>query len=120
MKIENTGIEDTIIDIVPLDHILGKHAFIRGEQWDYERVTYDYRIDSQEKNVTYYIRIQAEAIKGDVDSKTAVLKLKTPLLGKHHYPHGIEYGEEENFPKNLVERAHNLVKEAQKEISQHS
>lgn len=120
MKIENTGIEDTVIDIIPLDHILGKHAFIRGENWDYERVTYDYRIDSQEKNVTYYIRIQGEAIKGDVDSKDAVIKLKTPLLGKHYYPHGIEYGEEENFPKNLVERAHNLVNAAQEEISKHT
>lgn len=120
MKIENTGIDETVIDIVPLDHILGKHAFIRGENWDYERVTYDYRIDSQEKNVTYYIRIQGEAIKGDVDRKDAVIKLKTPLLGKHYYPHGIEYGEEENFPKNLVERAHNLVIAAQKEISEHT
>lgn len=116
MKLENTGIDNTVIDITPLDHIMGKHAFIRGEQWDYERVTYDYKINSQEKNVTYYIRIQGEAIEGDVDSKDAVIKLKTPLLGKHYYPHGIEYGEEENFPKNLIERAYNLVKDAQKEV----
>lgn len=119
MRIENTGIDNTVIDIKTLDHILGKHAFIRGEQWDYERVTYDYKINSQEKNVVYYIRIQGEAIEGDVDRRDAVIKLKTPLLGKHYYPHGIEYGEEENFPKNLVERAHNLVKDAQKELDEH-
>ena len=109
MKLENTGIDNKVIDIVPLNHIMGKHAFILGEHWDYERVTYDYKINSQEKNVTYYIRIQGEAIEGDVDKKDAVIKLKTPLLGKHYYPHGIEYGEDENFPKNLIERANKLV-----------
>jgi len=116
MKLENLGIDDKVIDITPLDHIMGKHAFIRGENWDYERVSYDYKIKSQEKNVTFYIRIQGEAIEGDVDSKTAIIKLKTPLLGKHYYPHGIEYGEEENFPKNIVERANQLVKTVNEEL----
>jgi len=116
MKLENTGIDNKVIDLVPLDHIMGKHAFIRGENWDYERVTYDYKINSQEKNVTYYIRIQGEAIEGDVDKKDAVIKLKTPLLGKHYYPHGIEYGEDENFPKNLIERANKLVISANEEL----
>lgn len=116
MKLENTGIDNKVMDINPLDSIMGKHAFIRGENWDYERVTYDYKIQSQEKNVTYYIRIQGEAVEGDVDKKTAVIKLKTPLLGKHYYPHGIEYGEEENFPKNIVERANQLVINANKDL----
>src|SRR5699024_1254631 len=105
MKLENLGIDDKVIAVTPLDKIMGTHGFIRGENWDYERVTYDYKISSQEKNVTFYVRIQGEAIEGDVDSRTAVIKLKTPLLGKHYYPHGIEYGEEENFPKDTVERA---------------
>src|SRR5699024_6352488 len=116
MRLENTGLEDTTIDITPLDRVMGQHAFIRGENWDYERVTYDYKINSQEKNVTYYIRIQGEAIEGDVDSKDAIIQLKTPLLGKHYYPHGIEYGEEENFPKNLIERANNLIATVKKEV----
>src|SRR5690625_3240616 len=120
MKLENTGIDNKVIDITPLDHIMGKHAFIKGESWDYERVTYDYKINSQEKNVTYYIRIQGEAIEGDVDKGDAVMKLKTPLLGKHYYPHGIEYGEEENFPKNLIERAKKLVVAANADLENHT
>lgn len=119
MRIENTGIDNKVIDIITLDRILGQHAFIRGENWDYERVSYDYRIDSQEKGITFYIRIQGEAIEGDVDSKDAVIKLKTPLLGKHYYPTGIEYGEEENFPKNLVERANKLVIDANAALEPH-
>lgn len=120
MYIENTGIDDKVVDILPLNHIMGKHAFILGESWDYDRVTYDYKINSQEKNITYFVRIQAEAISGDVDKKNAVMRIKTPFIGKHYYPHGIEYGEEENFPKNLVERATNLIKEAYKELEPHT
>src|SRR5699024_11075597 len=116
MRLENTGIEDTIIDIKPLSHIMGNHAFIKGEQWDYERVTYDYKVASKEKNVFYYICIQGTAVEGNIDSRNAVVKLRTPLLGKHYYPHGIEYGEDENFPENLVERAHRLVVKAREDI----
>lgn len=119
MYLENTGIDNAVVDLIPLDHLMGTHAFIRAENWDYERVTFDYRINSQEKNVTYYIRIFGEAIEGDVDKRDAVIKLKTPVIGKHYYPHGIEYGEEENFPKNIVERAQNLLKDLQKDIEKH-
>lgn len=119
MRLENTGIEDVMIDVKPLDHITGLHAFIRADQWDYERVTYDYRIDSKEKNITYYIRVQGYAVEGDVDRGNAVIKLLTPLLGKHYYPHGVEYGEGENFPENLVERANNLVTKLAEEINQY-
>lgn len=119
MRLENTGIEDMTIDVKPLSHIMGKHAFILGESWDYERVTYDYKIGSKEKNITYYIRIQGYAIEGDVDRGNAVMQLKTPLLGKHYYPHGVEYGEDENFPENLVERANNLVIKAKEELEQY-
>ncbi|GIO26039.1 YugN family protein [Ornithinibacillus bavariensis] len=116
MKLENLGIEDTVVDLKPLDHIMGKHAFIRAGQWDYERVTYDYKIGSNETNVTYYIRVQGYALEGDVDRKDAVIKLLTPLLGKHYYPHGIEYGEEENFPENLVERARKILQSLSEEL----
>ncbi|WP_156290450.1 YugN family protein [Oceanobacillus salinisoli] len=116
MKIENTGIEDAVLDLKPLDHLTGKHAFIRAGQWDYERVTYDYKIGSKEKNITYYIRIQGYAIEGDVDSGDAVIKLLTPLLGKHYYPHGVEYGEGEEFPESMVERAKTLLSKVAEEL----
>ncbi|MEN2766565.1 YugN family protein [Ornithinibacillus xuwenensis] len=118
MKLENLGIEDTVVDLKPLDHIMGKHAFIRAGQWDYERVTYDYKIGSNENNITYYIRIQGYALEGDVDRGNAVIKLLTPLLGKHYYPHGVEYGEEENFPENLVERANKILEKVSDELKE--
>lgn len=76
------------------------------------------RLAQQKKNVTYYIRIQGYAIEGDVDRGDAVIKLMTPLLGKHYYPHGIEYGEEE-FSENLIERANKLITKAKEELIQY-
>lgn len=51
MRFENTGIEDTVIDVQVLDHVTANLAFIRAGQWDYERVTYDYKIGSNEKTL---------------------------------------------------------------------
>ncbi|CEI84415.1 hypothetical protein J18TS1_13630 [Oceanobacillus oncorhynchi subsp. incaldanensis] len=116
MRFENTGIEDTIIDVQVLDHVTANLAFIRAGQWDYERVTYDYKIGSNEEGITYYIRVQGYAIEGDVDKRNAVIKLMTPLLGKHYYPHGVEYGEEENFPESVVERTNTLLAKLSDEL----
>ncbi|MFD1018049.1 YugN family protein [Thalassobacillus hwangdonensis] len=116
MRLEGTGIEELIVEQKPLDHILNKNGFIRGGQWDYERVTYDYKIGSHEKNITYYIRIQGFVIEGDVDRGNGVFQLMTPLLGRHYYPHGVEYGEEEGFSPDLINRAKSLIANAQETL----
>lgn len=116
MRIENPGIEGAVVEIRPLDHLMGKHGFVRAGQWDYERVTYDFKIGSTEKNITYYIRIQGRAIEGEVDRRDAQIKLMTPLLAKHYYPHGLEYGPDEEFSQSLIERAHTLVGKIEAEI----
>ncbi|GAE91766.1 phenylalanyl-tRNA synthetase alpha subunit [Gracilibacillus boraciitolerans JCM 21714] len=117
MKFTETGIEDILIDLKPLDHAMEKANFIRAGQWDYERVTYDYKIGSPEKNITYYIRVQGYAIEGDVDRGDAVIKLLTPLLGKHYYPTGIEYGgDKEEFPETTIERAAKLLANARQNM----
>lgn len=117
MRITDTEIEETIIDLKPLDHIMETTAFIRAGQWDYERVTYDYKVGSAEENITYYIRVQGHAIEGDVDRGNAVIKLGTPMLGKHYYPHGVEYGEEEGFPESLIDRTKRLLTKISKELN---
>ncbi|PWU68975.1 MULTISPECIES: YugN family protein [Gracilibacillus] len=116
MKIQDTGLEELLIDLKPLDDGMERANFVRAGQWDYERVTYDYKIGSPEENVTYYIRMQGYAVEGDVDRGDAVIKLLTPLIGKHYYPHGIEYGEEEDFPTTTVERAKKILKNVKENI----
>ena len=54
------------------------------------------------KEGTYYLRIFGYTTDGDVDTRDATMNLKKPVIGKHYYPHGVEYGEEEHFPKSLL------------------
>jgi hypothetical protein len=107
MKFENTGIENLTVDLNRLDEIMEDFGLVRAGQWDYERVTYDRKFEIQ--NDVYYLRVQGYAVEGDVGAHRAVIKLITPLLGKHYYPHGVEYGEGENFPKPLVEQCKKIL-----------
>lgn len=108
MELSNNNIKDTVIEFEPLTYIMKKNGFILAGQWDYERVTYDYKIKTPEKNVTYYLRVRGYAIEGDIDSKFAVIKLLTPIVGKHYYPHGVEYGEDE-IPNNIKEKCERIL-----------
>ncbi|GEL75998.1 YugN family protein [Tenuibacillus multivorans] len=118
MKLENTEIQDTVLDLQPLTYIMERNGFVLAGQWDYERVTYDYKVNSPEKNITYYIRVQGHAIEGDVDSGKAVIKILTPLLGIHHYPHGVEYGEEQGFPQNIIDKAERILNNVDDQLKQ--
>lgn len=109
MRLEDTGLDGLMLDFKPLTELLERNAFILGGSWDYERVTYDYKMEAPEKNITYYVRIQGFAVEGDVDKGDAVITLMTPLLGRHYYPHGIEYGEQEGFSSGTIERARQLI-----------
>ncbi|OCA85570.1 hypothetical protein A8F94_11835 [Bacillus sp. FJAT-27225] len=114
MKFENTGIENLKADLNRLDEIMLEHGLVREGQWDYERVTYDKKF--QIKDDIYYLRLRGYAVEGDVGSHQAVIQLLHPLLGKHYYPHGVEYGEGENFPASLVNQCKNLLDQVKEEI----
>ncbi|TLS37661.1 YugN family protein [Pseudalkalibacillus caeni] len=100
MKFESTGIDGTIVQFSILDHIMHENGFTLAGQWDYERVTYDHKFEDMTNGDVYYLRIPGLAIEGEVESPYAVVKLGQPYLGKHYYPHGVEYDEE--FPKGVV------------------
>ena len=109
MKFENTGIEGKEFQFSTVHHILEELGFVHAAQWDYERVTFDYKFEDHVKNDVYYLRVQAFATEGDIPSPYAKVKFITPLLGKHYYPHGVEYGEGENFPKNVTTKSTQLL-----------
>ncbi|WNS77046.1 YugN family protein [Bacillus sp. DTU_2020_1000418_1_SI_GHA_SEK_038] len=114
MKFENTGIENKKADLVRLDEVMLSKGLVREGQWDYERVTYDRRFDLKEG--TFYLRVFGQSIEGDVDTFKAVIQLKTPVLGKYYYPHGVEYGEDEVFPKSLVSQCEKILNDLNSEI----
>ncbi|MEH7093213.1 YugN family protein [Neobacillus vireti] len=116
MKFENTGIEKLKADINRLDDVMQEYGLVRAGQWDYDRVTYDRKFELKEG--IFYLRIQGFAAEGDVDTFKATIQLLTPLLGKHYYPHGVEYGEGENFPASLVTQCKKILENVAEEISQ--
>lgn len=115
MRFEDIGIQNYKADLNRLDEAMDEHGLIRAEQWDYERVNYDRKFELREG--VFYLRVQAYAIEGDVGAHRATMQLLTPLLGKHYYPHGVEYGSEENFPHALIKQCESILTDVSKEIS---
>jgi YugN-like family len=116
MRFEETGIENLKVDLNRLDEIMESHGLVRAGQWDYERVTYDRKFEIREG--TFYLRIQGHAVEGDIGKHDAIIQLMTPLLGKHYYPHGVEYGEGEEFPKHLLTSCEKLITDVKKEATE--
>ena len=114
MKFENTDFEKLKADLNRLDDVMLDHGLVREGQWDYDRVTYDRKFELKEG--VFYLRVQGHAIEGNIGSNKAVIELMTPLLGKHYYPHGVEYGEGENFPTSLVNQCKKILESVKSEV----
>ncbi|WP_017753596.1 YugN family protein [Calidifontibacillus oryziterrae] len=117
MRFEGTGIEDKVVDISVLEKVLGEVGLLKREQWDFERVSFDKKFELLDTKEVFYLRVQGYAVEGNVDSKHAKIKLLTPLLGKHYYPHGVEYGEGEDFPSSVVEKAKAILEKVSQQLS---
>lgn len=111
MRFEETGLEGKVIDLNTLDRLAKSQGLVLAGQWDYDRVTYDRKFENLDSGEVFYFRLQGYAVEGDVDKRTAVIKLLPPLLGKHYYPHGVEYGEGEKFPNNVVNQSKRIIEE---------
>lgn len=115
MKFENKGFENVKADLNRLDDVMRAYGLVREGQWDYERVTYDRKFELNEG--VFYLRVQGYAVEGDVGANKALIQLMTPLLGKYYYPHGVEYGEDEVFPKSVVTQCEKILTDLKEEIS---
>lgn len=118
MYIENTGIEDISTDLRVLDEIMLKNDLVRAGQWDYERVTFDKKYVIKEG--TYYLRVFGYTTDGDIDGRNALIHLKKPVIGKHYYPHGVEYGEDEVFPASLVKDCEATLKSVKEALQNYN
>lgn len=118
MKFENLGFENFKADLNRVDDVMVNNGLYRGEQCDFERVTYDRKFELKEG--VFYLRVRGYAVEGDVGANKAVIQLLTPLLGKHYYPHGVEYGEGENFPSSLVNQCKKILENVKAEVEKFS
>lgn len=114
MKLENTGLEGVKADLNRLDDVMLEEGLVREGQWDYDRVTYDKKFELKEG--VFYLRVQGYAVEGDVGTNKAVIQLITPLLGKHYFPHGVEYGAGENFPSSLVSQCEKTLADLKNKV----
>ncbi|MFX3674223.1 MAG: YugN family protein [Paenisporosarcina sp.] len=115
MYFENTGLENTAADLELLDEIMLKHGLVREGQWDYERVTYDKKYEIKEG--TFYLRVFGFTNQGDVGAHDAIITLMKPVVGKHYYPHGVEYGDAEVFPAHLVKSCQQTLAAVKSDLS---
>lgn len=102
MYFKEAGIEGKVVQFSDLESIMRTMNMIRGGQWDWERTTYDHKFENRDTGNIYYLRVQGVAIRGEIEQPNAEVLLKTPILGHHYYPHGIEY--DEVFPDVLVNK----------------
>jgi len=107
MYFNDSGIDGKIVRFSDLEKIMYTLEMIRGGQWDWERVTYDHKFENRDTGDIYYLRVQGMAIKGEVEQSDAEIQLKTPILGHHYYPHGVEYDEE--FPEVLIRKCNDKL-----------
>lgn len=114
MNLENTGIENLTADFHELTELLKSHGFAIGGHWDYEHVIYDKKIIK--KDDTYYLRIRGNAIEGDIGGRYATVQLINPILVKHLFPHGIDYGDDGSFAKSVIEQCNGILKQVRKSI----
>lgn len=110
MYFKEIDFKSTIVDLQILSELMKNNGFICKSGWDYERMTFDYKFDLEEN--IYYLRIPTRAFDGDIGSGHAKLEVLTPYLGKHYYPHGIEY--DEVFPQIIIGRCEKLLKKLSK------
>lgn len=111
MNFKDTGFEKKKVELTILQEILEKYGFYCASGWDYERMTFDYKFEVAEE--TYYLRIPTKVIHGDIST---TLEILTPYIGKHYYPHGLEYGEDELFPQNIIGRCEKILKNLMKDL----
>jgi hypothetical protein len=112
MYLENVNIENCEVDFLYLDDIMKNLNFSIGDHWDYERVVYDYKFKNNYG--IFYLRIPGVAKEGNIGDKEAVICLKKPYIGKYYFNHGLEYSDDEFFPKQVVNSSKDLLKRFEK------
>jgi hypothetical protein len=114
MVIKETGIGNKEVLLADLDHYMEELGFIRWA-WDYNHATYDYKIE--DKGNVFYLRIQANVIEGKLEDPHTLLKLEEPYMGKHLFPHGLDY--DYPVPDSVVQTAKRKLQVLNEKLSAH-
>lgn len=114
MIIENTGFKGSKSELGHLDQVMEQAEFVRW-QWEYYRATYDYRIDVEGGNETYYLRINTRVVEGKLESPHAVLEIEDAYIGKATFPAGLDY--EAQIPEAILNKAKQKLKQLKEQLT---
>lgn len=115
MIIENTGLKGMKSDLAHLDGVTDKLGFVRW-QWEYYRATYDLKIEDKASKADYFVRLNARAVEGRLESPHAILALEDVYVGKATFPHGLDY--ESKIPDQILKVANQKLTELKKQLSE--
>ncbi len=110
MKFESFEFDGIVLPFPALEHMMKKIGFFRGGPWDWDRATYDFKFVNHLDGSVYYLRFPVVAQDGEIEHLESEVKLHTPYVGQHYYPHGIEYDQE--FPEFVVQTCEAKLNEA--------
>lgn len=114
MVIKDTGVGTKEVFFADLEHYMRELGFDRGS-WDYKHATYDYKI--QDKGNVFYLRLEANVTEGKLEDSHAVLKLEDPYMGKHLFPHGLDY--DYPIPDSVIKSAKLKLQMLNEKLSSH-
>ncbi|MFM1653002.1 YugN family protein [Brevibacillus sp. B_LB10_24] len=112
MLLKDTGIGNKELILAELDEIMNGLGFIRWA-WDYNHATYDYKMD--DRSNTYYLRVPADVVEGGLEDPHTLLKTDEPFIGKHLFPHGLDYDAE--VPKAILDSANRKLSQLKEKLS---
>lgn len=115
MIIENAGIKGLKSDLAHLDGASEKLGFVRW-QWEYYRATYDLKLEDKANKADYFLRINARAVEGKLESPYAILVIEDTYLGRGTFPHGLDY--DSPVPDQIVKVANQKLAELKKQLSE--
>jgi hypothetical protein len=113
--IENTGLKGIKSDLAHLDESTTKLGFVRW-QWEYTRGTYDLKIEDKTTGSEYFLRINARAESGKLESPYAILAIEDVYIGKATFPHGLDY--QSPIPDQVMKTAGQKLAELKKKLAE--
>lgn len=115
MIIENAGLKGLKSDLAHLDSVSTKIGFIRW-QWEYYRATYDLKLENKATGDEYFLRFNARAVEGKLESPYTILVLEDTYIGRGTFPHGLDY--ESPVPDQILKTASTKLAELKKQLSE--
>jgi hypothetical protein len=113
--IENAGLKGLKSDLAHLDSVSTKIGFVRW-QWEYYRATYDLKLENKATNDEYFLRFNARAVEGKLESPYTILVLEDSYIGRGTFPHGLDY--ESPVPDQILKTASTKLAELKKQLSE--